>query len=51
MISRVDGSFFENAKQQRSDRESKGFGKKNVQQMQSDPPQGRGSGVVREHQA
>src|SRR6266511_24547 len=35
----------------RCSHESKSFGQKDLQQVQSDSPQGRGEGVVREHQA
>jgi hypothetical protein len=35
----------------RSSHEGKSFGQKDLQQVQSDSSQGRGAGVVREHQA
>jgi hypothetical protein len=35
----------------RSSREGKSLGQKDLQQVQSDSSQGRGTGVVREHQA
>jgi hypothetical protein len=50
MIWQGDASSSGSAKN-RSRREGKSFGQEDLQQVQSNSPQGRGAGVVREHQA